>query len=235
MTNPSFNNFFPENIIAFTSDRSLDFSFENNRSCLSERQIRYLAEQLDMDMPPAVNIRQVHRDRVIPVDQEYLDHALSLEEADGMITSLSGVPLVIRTADCLPVFLYDPDNNCIGLVHSGWQGSRKKIAKKAVQSMQKIYGSKANRIQAAFGPSIGVDHYQVGEEFKDYFPDEIIQKEGAYYLNLVQVNRKQFLDCGLAEENIFDCGICTFTHEECFSYRREGKTAGRMISLIMKK
>ena len=41
-------------------------------------------------------------------------------EVDGLVTNGPGLVLSVFTADCVPVFLVDPRNRAIGLVHSGF-------------------------------------------------------------------------------------------------------------------
>ena len=70
-------------------------------------------------------------------------------------------------------------------------------------------------------------------EFQEYFPEEILFRDGHYFLDLQKVNKNILTAAGIPEQNIHDCGICTCCDHNYFSYRREGETAGRMISLLM--
>ena len=146
-----------------------------------------------------------------------------------------GVPIVIRTADCLPVFIFDQKQRVIGLVHAGWRGSHKRILGSAIERMNNLWDTQVQDIKIVFGQSIKSCCYQVGEEFRGYFPGEIRKKESGLYLDLTLVNGHQALECGVRQENIFDSGICTCCDTRFFSYRREGERAGRMISLMMLK
>jgi len=222
----SFNKFFPLEVVAFTSDRKVDFTL--SKKVLSPEQEKYLKTKLGFRCQKIFNIKQVHGANVVaPSDGR------DIVEADGATTNAPDVALAVRTADCLPIFMYDPVNKAIGLVHAGWRGSQKTIVVHALRTMNKKWGSQTADLKVAFGPCIRSCCYQVGDEFKRYFPKETSRKEGRTYLDLVKVNRNYLISMNVKESNITDCGICTVDEESCFSYRREGGRAGRMISIMM--
>ena len=227
----SFNDFFPKNVGTFISDRTVDFSLDKERPQWNSEQARLIAEQVGLENTQPFNVRQVHANTVLIVDEE----TPPLQEADGLLTRLKEVPLVIRTADCLPVFFFDERQECIGLVHAGWRGTREQIAVKAVEKMQEAYGTKVKDLKIAFGPAIRACCYQVGEEFAQYFPGEISPREDGFYLDLAAANQRQLTALHIDAEQIYDCGICTCCNKEFFSFRREGERAGRMISLMVLK
>lgn len=117
--------------------------------------------------------------------------------------------------------------------------------------MKKHFGTKPKDLKAAFGPAIQKCCYQMGLEFKKYFPKEVTvvngaptvllrfcaakRSRGGLFFDLPLTNKHQLLALGVKEKNIFDCRICTSCNPRFFSFRREGKKAGRMISLMMLK
>jgi YfiH family protein len=133
------------------------------------------------------------------------------------------------------VFLYDEKQNGIGLIHAGWRGVQKNIVGKTSELMKAQWRSDPKNIKVAFGPSIRGCCYEVGKEFEDYFPGQLISRDSRYYLDLSQVCYAQLMDTGVRKENIGDCKVCTCCDQNYFSFRREGQLAGRMISLIMLK
>lgn len=231
----SFDRFFSSLVVTFISDRAMDFSWADadREGALSALQRAFLQERLGFDLPVVFNIRQVHGSKIVVVSQEDIAQGIGLPEADGILTDAAYLPVVVRTADCLPVFLYDPARRGIGLLHAGWKGTREGIAAQAVSMMNRKWGTHANELKAAFGPSIRSCCYEVGEEFKEYFPDRIAGREGRCYFDLPAENKRQLLQAGVLEENISDSGACTCCDKRYFSYRREGKQAGRIISLMM--
>ena len=152
-----------------------------------------------------------------------------------MITQTLGLPLAVRSADCLPVFLYDEKQYGIGLVHVGWKGSQKNIVGQTIKLMNEQWQTNPKDIKAAFGPGIRSCCYEVGSEFQEFFPEDCIMRDNRHYLDLSQMTHDQLLSEGVEKTNIFDCGICTCCDSNYFSFRREGNDAGRMISLIMLK
>lgn len=132
-------------------------------------------------------------------------------DTDGLITNYRKIALCVFTADCLPVFLYAPTKNVIGLIHAGRKGTECGISEIAVQRMIKNYGCLPEDITALIGPSIGPCCYPV---------------------DLWEANKKQLQKCGLV--NIINHEICTGCNTEYFySYRKEKGIDGRIISILM--
>jgi len=231
---PLFNKAFSANIIAFTSDRSVDFTLHEEQTAFNQNQREFLFSQLDLNLPEPVHVHQVHGDNII-IAEEFLHDGQASKEADGLITKVLDLPLAVRSADCLSVFLYDEKQKGIGLIHVGWKGSQKNIIRQTIELMKKQWQTDPKDIKVAFGPAIRSCCYEVGSEFQDYFPEDLITRDGRYYLDLPQMVHNQLLSCGAQPTNISDCGICTCCDSNYFSFRRENEHAGRMISLIMLK
>lgn len=152
-------------------------------------------------------------------------------EGDALITNLPGLPVSIRTADCFPILLADPENLAIGAVHAGWRGTVGEIVCRALDTMRSEFGTSPQRVFAAIGPGIGSCCYEVGDEVARRFG-----KTKAGNLDLAAINRAQLENAGVPASQIDTLGYCTKCHPELFhSYRRDGERAGRMISYIMKK
>ena len=156
-----------------------------------------------------------------------------VRKADGILTDRTNLPIAVRTADCLPIFVYDPRNRVIGILHAGWKGTRKGIVANALSVMLKKWHTKPSELIVAFGPSIRPCCYEVGKVFKRYFPNEVYKKGEKYFLDTPLVNQRQLLKAGIKKENIYDCGTCTSCSRDFFSYRRQGEQAGRMLSVMM--
>ena len=198
---------------------------------------------------PVVQGHQVHGSRVAIVDRPDIRRE-DLEGYDALITNLPGVAIGVRTADCVPILLYDPGKSVIAAIHSGWKGTAQMISRKVIGIMEDRYGTKPSDLQAAIGPCIGPDSFQVGEEvaavFKDAgFPmDRIWQfmgskgkkpMEGGHHINLPEACRWTLLEAGVPEESILVSGIDTYIDPSFYSARREGIECGRNINAIMLK
>jgi YfiH family protein len=219
-------------LIALTGDASVDFTPPDFDSPLTAAQRAYLGNICGKDIPRVFWRKQIHGDGII-VAKGGAAAAKGCPDADGFITNEKNLPIAIRTADCVPVFIYDPDGQAIGLAHAGWKGTRKTIAAKTVQKMREAYGSRPGHLKIVLGPSIHSCCYRVGAEFRDFFPSHVAERSGHWYADMLQANRDQLLQAGVSPENILESGICTCCHANYFSFRRDGEKAGRMISLMM--
>jgi len=232
----SLSDFFPPEVATLFTDRRMDFTLQDGQSALSPEQIGYLTAAGFAGSGPLVFMRQVHGHRVIKVTKSFLRETQGVCEGDALVTDLPRVQLAVRTADCLPIFLYDPVNKCIGLAHAGWKGTHTRIVVETLNVMRREWGTDAKDLLVAFGPSIHACCYEVGPEFREYFkhfPETILERGGRFYLDLPLTNEKQLLKEGVKDAHVRDCPICTCCREDCFSFRREKEKAGRHLSLIM--
>jgi len=240
MPEQPFPNFPKSGLICGVSRRhfnNMSLSYGDTANSLASRK-EFLGK-LGIDYRDLVCAKQTHADKTRNVSREdkgrgALTYDTAIDDTDAFITGEPNLPLAIFTADCLSVFLYDPKKPAIGLVHAGWKSSSKNITAKAIQSMREKFGSMPEYLLAAFGPAIRSCCFEVGCDFKEYFPEGLIERGGRHYLDLPEINKKQMLDAGVKESNIFDSGACTFCKdEEFFSYRKEGDSSGRIMSVIM--
>lgn len=196
---------------------------------------------LGIDYQNLVCAKQVHASQIRYVQEENrgkgaLSYDSSIPNTDAFITDKRNLPIAIFTADCLPIFLYDPKTPAIGLIHAGRQSTKEEIAIKTVQLMKEKFNIWPKDLYVGFGPAIRKCCYEVGKEFRDFFLSNLIEKNSHLYLDLVGINKKQLLSLGVSDNNIFDSGICTSCqNQEFFSYRKEGNNCGRMMSIMMLK
>lgn len=182
--------------------------------------------------PNLVTLKQTHSDNCILISQ----HPSEVLYGDALLTAAPGLMIGVRTADCVPILLVDPRHRAVGAVHAGWRGTAGRVAVKAMEKMQRDFGGSPGEILAAIGPSIGPCCYRVGAEvavlFREWFPERN-DLEGPVKLDLAEANRRQLIAAGLRDAHIFQAQLCTAClKNNFFSYRREGKTAGRQIAAI---
>jgi len=184
-----------------------------------------------------ISLKQVHSDKIHVFNSPMQKKLVG----DALMTDRNGILLTVRTADCLPILLFDPENNAVAAVHCGWKGTSVGLAFKVVNALKKRYGSSPSAIMAALGPCIEADCYEVGEDvisaFKSqnmpadsYFPHKI--HSGKYLFDLKLANEKQLLDAGINQLNIFSMDKCTYCESALFSFRRDQEQAGRLINFI---
>ena len=190
-----------------------------------------------------VSVDQVHGDRLLVIDEAFQGgEQIGSLEYDGIITAIPGIPIGIKTADCVPVLLADRRKRVVGAVHAGWKGTALGIAAKAARVFMQTFSSVPGDILAVIGPAIGPCCYEVDEAVFHRFDtsrEETVaftggRKEGKWMLDLSAANRSQLQGAGIPRENIFSADICTSCrHDTFFSHRGEAGDTGRQLSLIM--
>lgn len=228
-------------VYAFSSRASGNMSlfYGDTEDSLENRKT--FLKDLGIDYRSLVCAQQVHASQsrfIQEVDKGRgaLSYTTAIPGTDALITRERNLPLAVFTADCLSIFIYDRRTPAIGLVHAGWRGSRDHILGKTVKLMQEKFNSQVKDLSVSFGPAIGSCCYAVREDFSDFSPRDLIKRNNRYYLDLPRINKRQLLDSGVKEKNIFDPQICTSCRNgEFFSYRKEGKACGRMMSVMMLK
>ncbi len=161
-----------------------------------------------------------------------------LAKADALVTNRPGVSLFLRFADCVPILLYDPVQQALGIVHAGWRGTVQDAAGSAVRALAEHYGSQPADLLAAIGPSIGPDHYPVGPEVVEQVhaafpgPNGLLQRVGDQtHFDLWQANERALRRAGVQHVEI--AGLCTACRTDLFfSHRGEAGRTGRFGAVI---
>lgn len=192
-------------------------------------------EQLGLDYGSINVTRQVHSNNITYVNGNSGVHFY--DETDGLIGSHGDV-LVIKSADCLPVIIYDEVNERIAAVHSGWKGTANSIVKEAITKMEGL-GSRAADLKIYVGPHIQKTSFEVMDDVKKIFEknfsyEGIIEKknETHYLIDLGRVVTLDAMSLGVKEENIYISSLDTVTDERFHSYRRDKKDYGLMYTLV---
>ncbi|HQP91869.1 MAG TPA: peptidoglycan editing factor PgeF, partial [Candidatus Omnitrophota bacterium] len=222
-------------IRALFTTRQYDMAFEPT-GCLPGRKDakRLLGDSCRNMASPS----QVHGDMIKIVKRNEggkgaITRETAFQDTDALITKEKNLPLGILTADCLPVFIVNPSAQCIGLVHAGWKGMKLGIVEKTIKEMTCAYNAEPEEAIIAFGPSIRQCCYEVGSDFRQYFPDSVKNDKNKFYFDLIHSASGQLQACGVKEKNIYDCAICTSCFkDEFFSFRREKEAAGRSLSFM---
>lgn len=202
-----------------------------------ERNRALMYEALGLNSGQVHTVWQVHGVRTI-VATEPLAAGAVLEQADGLVTDRPGLALVMRFADCVPVLLYDPTRQVVGIAHAGWRGTVAGVATSVVQTMREQFGCRPEDIQAGIGPSIGPDEYQVGEEVaaavRENMPDPeslLARSNGAFQFDLWEANRRILEASGVTQIEL--AGISTARRtDEFYSHRAEHGRTGRFGAVI---
>ena len=178
-----------------------------------------LFSELPFESPDISFCRQTHSHIVHDAD----DRILRGEEGDGMITAVPGRFLSVTVADCMPVVLYDKQNQVLGLCHSGWKGTG--IALKALKLMKTLHGTRGRDVLAFLGPAIGSCCYQVDSRRAQIFQKTwgrgtVREERGNFFLDLPAANILALESAGL--KDIVNYNQCTQCDPRYGSFRREG-------------
>ena len=187
----------------------------------------------------SVNVRIVSsadRGKGVFYDRDY-------KNTDGFITDERGITLGAFFADCIPLYFYDSKKKVVGLAHSGWRGTCKKMAEVMIKKMNSCFGTKADDVTVCIGPGICIDCYQVSMdvymEFAKSFLKEdldIIFREDGYShfrLDLWKANEIILQNTGVKKENIHVSNSCTACNPDIlYSHRILGENRGNMAAFI---
>lgn len=163
-------------------------------------------------------------------------------EADGLMTAIPGVTLVIFSADCIPILFYDPVRKVIAAAHAGWRGTAEGVAANAVARMKDVYGCRGEDILAAIGPGICPNCFETHEDVPNAMMSAMataalsyleIKENGKFAVDLKGLNAKRLELAGLDPANIAICGECTACRTDRFwSHRKMGTSRGSMAAAI---
>jgi hypothetical protein len=202
-----------------------------------EANLRRLHAALALDETATVTARQAQADRVGVVGPA--QRGTRIADVDALLTNAPGVPLLLRYADCAPIFFFDPTQRAIGVAHAGWRGTVMQIATRTAQTMCDVFGTRPRDLIACIAPSIGPCCYRIGEDVIarvraafDQADDLLIrQSDGAVHFDLWQANAQQLGALGVARIEI--ANLCTAHHtDEFYSWRAENGNTGRFGAII---
>lgn len=182
--------------------------------------------------------RQTHSDHVA-----YVSSCCRPEDTDAVFTDVPGLCLAVKTADCIPVLLYDRYMRKVAAIHAGWKGTVQRIVEKTIEKM----GSTGSNLSAIIGPGISLQSFEVGDEVYERFSAEgfpmtriachwpesregTCLQPGKWHIDLWDANRWLLEQCGV--EDIMIAGVDTMTSPLFYSARRETIDTGRNYNWI---
>ncbi len=200
------------------------------------------------DCASVVLANQVHGDKVRVVTSADCAQGLyghRAYEADGLITDVPGAALVVFSADCIPVLLYDPVREVVAAAHAGWMGTALGIVTRAVEKMTSVYGCDPASILAAIGPGISQCCFETHADVPDAMtaalgagaPDYVQTLGGGKYkVDLKGLNALRLRRAGLLPAHISIDPDCTVCHpEKYWSHRVHRDQRGSQAAVIQLK
>ncbi len=212
--------------------------------------LRSFGEAVGIEPRQIISVPQIHSNIVTEVFSHNAGEGFYKEPSgkyDGYITTDRDIAIGVRTADCVPILMYAPENGAfkgaVMAVHAGWRGTASGIATEAVRKAIAL-GADISTVRVAIGPAIESCCYEVKEDFYTAFLNaagkDICEKyvtpktEHTWQADLKGANREMLIECGIAEENIDVSDACTCCrHEEFYSHRYTGGKRGTMLSVIL--
>jgi purine-nucleoside/S-methyl-5'-thioadenosine phosphorylase / adenosine deaminase len=175
--------------------------------------------------PPLAWAKQVHSAVALPARPG------ACGEGDALFAENSGLALSVATADCVPVLIAGPQS--LAAIHAGWRGIAGGVIPATVEKLKRP----PKEWTAWIGPAIGVCCYEVGDEVAEQVvaasaPEVAVQgPAGRPHLDLPGAAQIQLAAAGVGEVIVLSrCTQCD--EEKLWSYRREGKRAGRNLAFI---
>jgi len=188
-----------------------------------------------------LSVKQVHGTEALVVDRPIRDSDRFDGEWDALVTNQPGVTVTVRTADCVPVLVYDPRRRVVAAIHAGWRGAVADIVPKTLALMHTRFGSSVADLRVSIGPSAGSCCYEVDGPvlhllragFEEW-PSVVRGCDGdRARLDLKRLIRRQVERHGVDATQVSAVNLCTICHDDLFySYRREGRVSGTMVSGI---
>lgn len=195
--------------------------------------------------PAAIyTVHQVHGNQIVAIDQPRDNSnpsAVSLGQADAVMTATPGVAVMTLHADCLPIILVDPNKPAVCAIHAGWRGTVVDVVGAAVNAIQSTYGSEPSSLIAVFGPGMKSCCYEVGDEVVDAWREvagadaELALRPGPrrWHFDLGLANRWLLERAGVRIELMDDPELCTMCHgDRWFSHRQQGPETGRFGAIV---
>jgi YfiH family protein len=162
-------------------------------------------------------------------------------DCDALFTFQKGLPVAVRTADCVPILLARRAGGAVAAVHAGWRGTRGRIVQELLRTLA-LRGERPEDWVAAVGPAIGPCCYEVSQElardFARAFPRYGLEtsRPSDRYLDLPAINEGQLREAGIGDVQLLRaCTRCAgLPASPLFhSFRREGKGYRQFSTMLI--
>ena len=203
-----------------------------------DKNLLFVSKKIKIKKNKLKLMYQTHSNKVIIIDDKNKNFVKF--NSDALITKINGIGLGVVTADCVPILLFDLQNQIIGSIHAGWKGASSGIIENTIKKFKKL--NSKNEIYAAIGPCIGNKSYEVKSDFYKRLISKS-KKNNVYFVKKNNrkklFNLRKYVNDKLVKLNVIVDNIDKDTFKEknnFFSYRRSQKLGqndyGRCISVI---
>jgi hypothetical protein len=205
--------------ISEAKDGNVDPRFSSHAE--SKKNLQNLFKIAKINSSSVAQVEQVHGIRVVKVEKQ--DMGKIIINADGMITNNPGICLLIRLADCFPIFIMDYRKKVVGLLHSGWRGTIGKIVVIGILAMINEYGCRISDLNLLIGPGIQKCCFVLPDPFLFSFPDlkpYIHDKSGQNFFDISGYIKQCAIETGVKETAITVSPVCTVDSHTYFSHTK---------------
>lgn len=194
------------------------------------------------DRGTVVSVNQVHGTETLVLDRPLRPGEAFSGAWDALVSNQEDVLLTVRTADCVPVLVYDPAQRVVAALHAGWRGAVAGLLPKVLDLLRDRFACRPSSHQVGIGPAIGTCCYEVDEAvlaplrkgFSGWRSVVRDRGRGKALLDLQALIRGHAQAAGVKADSIHTVRVCTACHPALFySYRRDGEVKGSMVSGIM--
>lgn len=182
-----------------------------------------------------LTVKQVHSNKVYHVTR---DEKIEVE-ADSLVTGLTEIFVAIRTADCVPILVYDPCRRVVAAIHAGWRGLISGVIEETFKVLKNSFNCRFSELIVALGPALCPGCFEIGPDvaspFKEKFGDRLTISPGRGGRSFVDLRKGCCLvleEQGLPSESIEVLSHCTACEPELFYSYRKGDHRERMLAFI---
>ena len=205
------------------------------------KNLEFVSRKIGCKENLLITLNQTHSNKVVYF--ENISDVKNKLQGDAIISKVKNVGISILAADCAPILFYDPKNEIIACVHSGWKGALNGIIENTLKKFNEL-NSKNEDLIAVVGPCISKKNYEVKEDFFVNFVSKNKKNESffektdndKYKFDLRGFINKEISNLNV--KNIENIEMDTYSQKDFFySYRRsqinKEKDYGRCISVIL--
>ena len=201
------------------------------------KNLNYISQKMAVKKNCLILMNQTHSAKVIEIKKNNYKKIIN---SDAMITKVKGLALGVVTADCVPIIIYDFENEIVGCIHAGWKGAFSGIIKNTISKIKNLNSS--SKIFASIGPCIGKKSYEIDSSFYRKFLNK--SKKNKRYFSQKNKNKKLFNLRKFVADKLIEMKVKvdhvnhdTFREKaNFFSYRRscnlKQNDYGRCISVV---
>ncbi len=219
----------------------LNFNLADHVGLNADQAIEHrklLCGHLGLDFNHLTVGQQVHRPNVAIVTEQNAGRGHSgwksgIPETDALITNLPKTPLMVLSADCPLLLVFNPVQKALAVIHASWRCTFAGIIPKTIEQMIDNFGINPADCLAGIGPGAGPCCYQVDEKFiatirsRPELLPHVIERDNQCFFDLWAAAKAELIRSGLNLDHIESMNKCTICDPSFFSFRRQADHAGR--------